>query len=144
MRVTTGVVAAIVSLSLGVTLGASTYGSVEPIATPDVIDTSALSAQPLSVREAFAARLLECGIVSRVVPDASFDAEVERISNRLASGAPLAIQAIKEAVRCQYRDTVDRAHLLEERWAKVVLASKDAHEGITAFKEKRKPVFQGK
>lgn len=87
---------------------------------------------------------LELGIVSRVVPDANFDAEVERISNRLASGAPLAIQAIKEAVRCQYRDTVDRAHLLEERWAKAVLASKDAHEGITAFKEKRKPVFQGK
>ena len=87
---------------------------------------------------------LELGIVSRVVPDANFDAEVERISNRLASGAPLAIQAIKEAVRCQYRDTVDRAHLLEERWAKVVLASKDAHEGITAFKEKRKPVFRGK
>jgi enoyl-CoA hydratase/carnithine racemase len=87
---------------------------------------------------------LELGIVSRVVPDANFDAEVERISNRLASGAPLAIQAIKEAVRCQYRDTVDRAHLLEERWAKDVLASKDAHEGITAFKEKRKPVFQGK
>jgi enoyl-CoA hydratase len=87
---------------------------------------------------------LDLGIVSRVVPDASFDAEVERISNRLASGAPLAIQAIKEAVRCQYRDTVDRAHLLEERWAKVVLASKDAHEGIAAFKEKRKPVFQGK
>jgi enoyl-CoA hydratase len=87
---------------------------------------------------------LELGIVSRVAPDASFDAEVERISNRLASGAPLAIRAIKEAVRCQYRDTVDRAHLLEEQWAKTVLASKDAHEGITAFKEKRKPVFVGK
>jgi enoyl-CoA hydratase len=87
---------------------------------------------------------LELGIVSRVFADASFDTEVERIANRLASGAPLAIQAIKEAVRCQYRDTVDRAHLLEERWAEVVLASKDAHEGITAFKEKRKPVFQGK
>jgi hypothetical protein len=67
MKVTAGLVAAILFLSLSVTMRASTFGSVEPIATPDVIDTSALSAQPLRVREAFASRLLQCGIVSRVV-----------------------------------------------------------------------------
>jgi enoyl-CoA hydratase len=102
------------------------------------LDTLLLG-EDITAREA-----LDLGIVSRVVPDESFDTEVARIAGRLASGAPLAIQAIKEAVRCQYRDTVDRAALLEERWAKTVLASTDAHEGITAFKEKRKPVFQGK
>jgi hypothetical protein len=62
-----GCITALLSLFLGVGLRASTFGSVEPFATPDVIDTSALSAQPLSVRESFAARLLECGIVDRVV-----------------------------------------------------------------------------
>ena len=50
-----------------VTLQANTYGSVEPIANPAVIDTSPLRDQPLKVREAFATRLLQCGIVSRVV-----------------------------------------------------------------------------
>jgi len=67
MRITTSAIAVILSLTLGVAVRAQTFGSVEPIATPDVIDTSALSAQPLAVREAFAARLLQCGIVSRVV-----------------------------------------------------------------------------
>lgn len=67
MKVTAGLVAAVLFLSLSATMRASTFGSVEPIATPDVIDTSALSAQPLRVREAFASRLLQCGIVSRVV-----------------------------------------------------------------------------
>ena len=67
MKITTSAIAVILSLSLGVAVRAQTFGSVEPIATPDVIDTSALSAQPLAVREAFAARLLQCGIVSRVV-----------------------------------------------------------------------------
>jgi enoyl-CoA hydratase len=102
------------------------------------LDTLLLG-EDITAREA-----LDLGIVSRVVADDRFEVEVDRIASRLASGAPLAIQAIKEAVRCQYRDTVDRAALLEERWAKTVLASGDAREGITAFKEKRKPVFRGK
>ena len=86
-----------------------------------------------------ARQALELGLVSKVVPDADFDAEVGRDAARLASGAPLPMQAIKEAVRAQYRDTPDRAAVLEENWAQRILASQDAKEGMTAFKEKRKP-----
>ena len=68
MRVTASFVTAVIlSFSLYSTLQASTYGSVEPFATPAVIDTRSLRDQPLKVREAFATRLLQCGIVSRVV-----------------------------------------------------------------------------
>jgi enoyl-CoA hydratase len=102
------------------------------------LDTLLLG-EDISAREA-----LELGIVSRVVADDAFESEVRRIAQRLASGAPLAIRAIKEAVRAQYRDTVDRAAVLEEQWSKSVLASADAKEGISAFKEKRKPTFTGK
>src|SRR5262245_25689690 len=49
------------------TLQANKYGSVEPIANSAVIDTGPLSGQPLNVREAFANRLLQCGIVNQVV-----------------------------------------------------------------------------
>ena len=59
--------AVVLSFSLYGTLQANTYGSVEPIANSAVIDTRALTNQPLNVREAFATRLLQCGIVSRVV-----------------------------------------------------------------------------
>jgi hypothetical protein len=59
--------AAVLLFSLSSTLQANKYGSVEPIANPDVIDTTLLKDQPLRVREAFASRLLQCGIVSRVV-----------------------------------------------------------------------------
>lgn len=102
------------------------------------LDTLLLG-EDITAREAH-----ELGIVSRVVSDDAFEAEVERIAERLAAGAPLPIRAIKEAVRCQYHDTVDQAALLEERWAKIVLGSADAKEGISAFKEKRKPVFDGR
>jgi hypothetical protein len=67
MKATASILTAVLCLPLTATLSASTYGSVEPFATPDVVDTSLLSAQPLSVREMFATRLLECGLVSQVV-----------------------------------------------------------------------------
>lgn len=88
-------------------------------------------------------RALELGIVSRVVPDAEFEAEVDRVAKRLATGAPLPIRAIKEAVRAQCRDGVDRAALLEEEWASRIFASEDAKEGMSAFLEKRAPQFSG-
>jgi hypothetical protein len=66
MRITASLVAVALSITLNATLHANTYGSVEPIANPDVIDTTALRNQPLRVREAFATRLLQCGVVSQV------------------------------------------------------------------------------
>jgi hypothetical protein len=49
--------AGILWLALGSPVLATTYGSVEPIATPDVIDTGILRAQRLDVRAAFAGLL---------------------------------------------------------------------------------------
>jgi hypothetical protein len=46
---------------------ATTYGSVEPIANVDVIDTTPLRDTRLDVRAAFAARLLQCGVVRQVI-----------------------------------------------------------------------------
>jgi hypothetical protein len=81
MRVTASLVAATLSILLGVTLHASTHGSVEPIANPAVIDTRALRDQPLKVREAFATRLLQCGIVSQVVDALSSTGAVTTIND---------------------------------------------------------------
>jgi hypothetical protein len=67
MRVHAIVATAVLSFLLCSPVQANKYGSVEPIANPAVIDTSALRDQPLRVREAFARRLLQCGIVGRVV-----------------------------------------------------------------------------
>lgn len=90
------------------------------------------------------ARAFELGLVSRVVPDDALDGEAARIADRLSSGAPLAMQAIKEGVRAQARDGLREAAALEERWAQRILASHDAHEGMTAFREKRAAAFEGR
>jgi len=81
MRITASLVAVALSITLNATLHANTYGSVEPIANPDVIDTSALRNQPLRVREAFATRLLQCGVVSQVGEALSATHAITTINN---------------------------------------------------------------
>ena len=81
MRATARFITVVLAISVTVTLRANTYGSVEPLANPAVIDTSALKNQPLRVREAFATRLLQCGIVNRVVDALSSTGAITTIND---------------------------------------------------------------
>jgi hypothetical protein len=81
MRIKACFVAAVLSFALCATLQSNTYGSVEPIANPAVIDTSALRDQPLRIREAFANRLFQCGVVSRVVEALSSTGAITTIND---------------------------------------------------------------
>ena len=81
MRIHTRVVTVGLVFSLCSTVQANKYGSVEPIANPAVIDTTPLRDQPLRVREAFAERLLQCGVVSQVVDALSATRAITTINN---------------------------------------------------------------
>jgi enoyl-CoA hydratase/carnithine racemase len=85
----------------------------------------------------------ELGLVTRVVPDADFDAEIARVAERVSGGAPITFRAIKETVRAQYWDTPARAKELETKWAAVNDVSQDFQEGKNASKERRPPRFKG-
>jgi len=67
MKFTTFLMTALLWLALASGMNANTFGSVEPVANPAVLDTSLLQRQPLGVREAFARQLLQCGIVDQVI-----------------------------------------------------------------------------
>jgi hypothetical protein len=81
MTFTARVVTAVLVASLSSTLQANKYGSVEPIANPAVIDTTPLRDQPLRVREAFANRLLECGVVHQVIGVLTATRSITTINN---------------------------------------------------------------
>ncbi len=81
MRITQRVVTAFLVVVFCTTVQANKYGSVEPIANPAVIDTTPLREQPLRVREAFAERLLQCGVVSQVVDALSATRAITTINN---------------------------------------------------------------
>jgi len=83
------------------------------------------------------------GLVTRVVADDAFDAEIERVAERISAGAPITFRAIKETVRAQYWEGPREAQALETKWADFNDKSQDFEEGRNAFRQKRKPDFKG-
>ncbi len=87
---------------------------------------------------------LAAGIVNRVVPDAELDAPVADWAGRLAAKSPVIMRLGKEAMRRQLDMPLDDA--LDYLRAQLTLAqsTEDIVEGVSAFFEKRDPVWKGR
>ena len=83
------------------------------------------------------------GLVSQVVEPERFEGEVQRILTELAGKSPIAIKLGKEAFSAMWDMKFDESvDFLCDGLLKVT-STGDAFEGISAFMEKRKPVFRG-
>lgn len=86
---------------------------------------------------------LKMNLVSQVVPVQSTMIRAMEIANTIAKKSPLAIAAIKSAVLASYDSGLSASLKYEKTIFSGILSSDDKKEGITAFKEKRKPKFKG-
>ncbi len=91
-----------------------------------------------------AAKALEWGLINEVVPRAQLDAAVARWVAQILACAPLSVQAIKQVVRQTGTLTPVQAQALRLPALVAALQSQDSQEGVRAFQEKRKPVWQGR
>lgn len=84
------------------------------------------------------------GLISDVVDDGHALEAALTMAAKIAGRAPLAMRQGKASVRAAY-ETTETAHLLLERHAFSLLAgTRDKLEGVTAFLEKRDPVWTGR
>ena len=98
-----------------------------------------LTGRPIRAAEAAAA-----GLVSRVVPaDETLDAALE-LARTIASKAPVAVLAAKEAVRLAEELPLAAGLRHERRAFFALFATEDQTEGMAAFVEKRPPQWKGR
>jgi enoyl-CoA hydratase/carnithine racemase len=86
---------------------------------------------------------LKLGLVNRIVPSESAEAETWAFAKRLAAGPPLVHAYVKRAVYDALSRDLDAALDNEAKGQLQLLRSKDFFEGISAFFQKRDPQFKG-
>ena len=89
-----------------------------------------------------AAEMLRIGYLDEVVPAAQLDETVDRLADILAAQAPVAVEGMKQSLNGYAQQAFDH-DVVNARHAQS-LRSEDILEGVTAWHEKRKPVFKGK
>lgn len=99
----------------------------------------ALFAEPVKAREAVAQ-----GLIWEAVPDADFAAHWQGRARHLATGPGVAFGAIKQSLRASLGNDLSTQLALEARLQDGCGATADLLEGIDAFLNKRKAVFQGR
>ncbi|MBP0630494.1 enoyl-CoA hydratase-related protein [Cupriavidus sp. AcVe19-1a] len=91
-----------------------------------------------------AAEAVDLGLCNRAVPRDSLMDEVMGLANQIAQKSPLTLKLLKRALRDGAEMPLGAALAHEQAIIGLVLDSKDAHEGCSAFLEKRVATFTGK
>ena len=84
------------------------------------------------------------GLVSKVVAKEALDTEVETLVNDIFQYSPSAIRLGLEAFDNLKKVAPGEAHTYLKQMLSLAVDTQDAAEGISAFVEKRKPVWKGK
>lgn len=83
------------------------------------------------------------GLVDRVVPAAELLDEAKALAKKLAAKAPVARSLIKQAINVGLEGSLAQGLAYEAAQFGVVFDTEDRVEGVTAFREKRKPQWKG-
>jgi len=87
---------------------------------------------------------LELGLVNRVVPPSQLLSETVSLADEISKLSPLSIRACLKAVTQGLGLPLERGLELETELFASLFETEDAREGLSAFLEKRSPVFKGR
>ena len=98
-----------------------------------------LTGKPFSAEQA-----LEWGMVNRLCDPATLVAEALETAATIAGNAPISTRQIKQSVNYGANMDLASAMMFEIEAYNRLVPTQDRREGVLAFNEKRRPVFQGK
>lgn len=98
----------------------------------------------LTGRRIKAPEALSFGLINEVASRETLDAAVDRWVADILACAPLSLRAIKQVMRRTGHLSPQEAQALRLPALVAALNSEDSEEGVRAFREKRKPVWQGR
>tara|TARA_R110000782_G_scaffold78276_8_gene155465 strand:- start:122955 stop:123722 length:768 start_codon:yes stop_codon:yes gene_type:complete len=90
-----------------------------------------------------AEQALELGLVTRVVDDEALAEETGKIAAKLANGPSVALGFIRKQVAAALNSTLEETFAIEQANQTTAGRTADFREAVTAFAQKRKPIFKG-
>jgi enoyl-CoA hydratase len=91
-----------------------------------------------------AAEAKRIGLINDAVPAEELSAAVLKIAQTIAENAPLSVAASKLTINEILKDPADRDLAAVEHATMACTDSEDYRQGVAAFLEKRRPIFQGR
>ena len=85
----------------------------------------------------------DLGLINFVVPTDDLESETAKLAKRLANGPTVAIGRTKQLLNHSLQHSLEEQLSLEAQGFAFCASSNDWAEGVTAFKEKRRPVYKG-
>jgi len=84
------------------------------------------------------------GLINRVVPHDQLMPQVRALAMELQERAPQALGLAKRALWACMNSDLDTGRLIESLALSILVKTEDHKEGVRAFRQKRRPRFQGK
>lgn len=110
---------------------------------PRLIGLQRASAITMLAEKITAEEAVAMGMIYKSVPDDDFDAYVQELATKLAQMPTRGLGLTKRALNASMHNDLQSQLALEEELQFMAGNTADYHEGVSAFLEKRKPVFKG-
>ena len=110
---------------------------------PRAIGRARTARMAMTGEKVSAATAFDWGMVSHVVEDNAYEAELTGLMRTLADGPTQSYRWIKKALATATLSDLEAVQAVEQEGQRILVNSKDFRRGVAAFRERRRPDFQG-